>query len=326
MRLPLAFPVLATCAVLMTTSSRALADDHADADRLYQEALANMDAGNLKEACPKLERSQSLDPALGTQFELASCYELAGRWVEAVELYGRVNDVAHQAGKKKLEESARVKQAALLPKVPRLVLRGEVPDGAEMTLDGKPWSPRSPLVDVGPHTFRLTGKGLVPFERSVTTVAGKSAEIDLTGVLKATDTPKGPPATALPNATEPPPSAPPPATTSKTSAVGVAGLVTAGVGVVGLGVGLTFGGLAMSKNSASNEPGACDASNRCTAEGRALREDAISLSTVSTVFTVIGGALVAGGLVTYFVAPRSKVTVGFAPQPGGMAFALGGAY
>jgi hypothetical protein len=35
---------------------------------------------------------------------------------------------------------------------------------------------------------------------------------------------------------------------------------------------------------------------------------------------------VAGGLVTYFVAPRSKVTVGFAPQPGGAAFALGGAY
>lgn len=330
MRLRRVMPVLTIWAVSLSASQSALADDHADADRLYREALASMDAGNVRDACPKLEKSQALDPALGTQFELASCYELAGRWVEAVELYGRVNDIAHQAGKRKLEESARVKQAALLPKVPRLVVRGELPEGAELTLDGKPWSPRNPLVDVGPHTFRLTAKGVAPFERTITTAAGTTAEIDLTAVAKVTEAPRPAPAApnSVPAARTPPPSPPPPAPVAapRTSSLGYVGLVSAGVGVVGVGVGLVFGGMALSKNAASNEPGRCDAANRCTTDGRTLREDAISLASVSTVATVIGGLLVAGGLVTYFVAPRSSVAVGVAPTPGGASFALGGTY
>ena len=98
------------------------------------------------------------------------------------------------------------------------------------------------------------------------------------------------------------------------------------VGLVGVGVGLVFGGMALSKNGASNEPGGCDAANRCTAEGRTLRDDAISLAGVSTATTIIGGVLLAGGLVTYFLAPRSPVRVGMAPTPGGASFAFGGSY
>ena len=51
------------------------ASDVARADLAFREGRALLTEGNYDAACPKLEESQRLDPALGTLVNLAVCYE-----------------------------------------------------------------------------------------------------------------------------------------------------------------------------------------------------------------------------------------------------------
>src|SRR5689334_11081114 len=73
------------------------------AERLYDEGVALVDQGNYAAACPKFEESQRLDPALGTQFNLADCLEHTGKLGSAFRLFGAVERAARAAGKPKLE-------------------------------------------------------------------------------------------------------------------------------------------------------------------------------------------------------------------------------
>jgi hypothetical protein len=66
------------------------------------------------------------------------------------------------------------------------------------------------------------------------------------------------------------------------------------VGLVGIGLGSAFG---MMTFSSQDESEAHCVETRCDATGVALREDASTSATVSTIAFVAGGVLVAGGLV-----------------------------
>jgi serine/threonine-protein kinase len=79
------------------------------------------------------------------------------------------------------------------------------------------------------------------------------------------------------------------------------GLITAGAGLVGIGVGTFFGIQSMSNNSDAKQE--CDASG-CSPAGVTLRNDAISAGDVSTVSFIAGGVLFAGGVALYLTAPR----------------------
>lgn len=85
----------------------------------------------------------------------------------------------------------------------------------------------------------------------------------------------------------------------------IAGLVVAGAGVVGIGLGAFFGLSASSKNSASNANGHCDVSG-CDPQGRADRTDALSAARLATISFVAGGILLAGGGIMFFTARPAK--------------------
>jgi hypothetical protein len=107
------------------------------------------------------------------------------------------------------------------------------------------------------------------------------------------------------------------------------GWITGGVGVAGLALGSVLGMMAISKNGDSNANGHCDATG-CDAQGRSLRDTALSDATASTVAFVAGGALVAAGLVLVWVGrPEGKTTgwLELAPTaaPGGAGLQLRGA-
>jgi hypothetical protein len=93
------------------------------------------------------------------------------------------------------------------------------------------------------------------------------------------------------------------------------GLVVAGAGIVGLGVGAAFGLTAQSKNDQSNHSG-CNG-NDCTAPAAAVRRDALSAASASTVAFVLGGVLTAGGVVMWLVAPSHNAdqALGLTPMP-----------
>jgi hypothetical protein len=100
-------------------------------------------------------------------------------------------------------------------------------------------------------------------------------------------------------------------------------LVAGGVGVVGVVVGSVFGLKSMSDSDESEKH--CSG-NQCTAEGVALRDDALAAGNVSTVGFIIGGVGLAAGTILWFTLPSGSearpTTVGglrVGVSPGGIA-------
>jgi tetratricopeptide (TPR) repeat protein len=118
------------------------------------------------------------------------------------------------------------------------------------------------------------------------------------------------------------------------SALKVVGLVTAGVGLVGLGVGTAFGLSASSKNS--DAKAICPNDQCIEQRGVDLTTSARSAAQLSTVFFVAGGALTVTGLLLFLVAPSgsSKAKTGqgqrpsVSPQvaPGHLGFSFSGGF
>jgi serine/threonine-protein kinase len=99
------------------------------------------------------------------------------------------------------------------------------------------------------------------------------------------------------------------------------GLVLAGIGVVGVGVGGAFGILAMQSESDAGE--FCKGAT-CEPEtdGIALTNKARDRALISTIGFAAGGALLAGGLTLYFTAPKKQevAALELAPLAGGGHF------
>jgi hypothetical protein len=93
--------------------------------------------------------------------------------------------------------------------------------------------------------------------------------------------------------------APRPGATQRTS-----GYVVGAAGVVGLAVGGYFGYRALSLNNDSKASCRAEDPNACTSEGVALREDAQTAGTVSTISSIGGGLLLGTGLTLVFTAPK----------------------
>ncbi len=127
----------ALAALLIAGDARAQsADESARAERLFTEAMGLIESGNYAEACPKLEASERMDPALGTQFNLALCEEKIGRYARAWRNFTAVEKLAHASGKRGREEAARDRLAELRPRVPHLVI-ATVERDVTVRLDGE---------------------------------------------------------------------------------------------------------------------------------------------------------------------------------------------
>lgn len=96
-----------------------------------------MSAGQIAEGCSKLEESQRLRSGIGTQFNLAECYEKLGRIASAWSLYLRVAGDTKALGQVERERVARSRAEALESRVAYLVLQVPSPvPGLEVLLDG----------------------------------------------------------------------------------------------------------------------------------------------------------------------------------------------
>lgn len=90
----------------------------------------------------------------------------------------------------------------------------------------------------------------------------------------------------------------------------IVAVVVAGVGVVGLGLGGTFGVMAMSKKDDAKKacPDVC-----ADADGQQAWKDAKTAGTISTAGFIAGGVLLATGAVLWFTAGPSHTQVGIGP-------------
>jgi hypothetical protein len=298
-------------------ASNAYAGDPAAAQQLFSDAKKLISENKWADACPKLEESQRLDPGMGTQFNLANCYEHIGKTASAWAAFIEVAGQAKAAGQAPREKAARDRANVLEPKLSKLTVTvRSAESGIKVMRDGLEvgrgqWG--SPLpIDPGEHRITASAPGKKSFERMVRVPPdAKTVTVDIPAladepvvqapvvVTAPTAAPVAPATTTTTASTE---TTSPPAEGNAWSSQKTLGLVAGGIGLVGLGIGTGFG---LASKAKGDDSDAHCIGDRCDAEGVSLRHQAVTNGTVSTIAFVSGGVLLAGGAVLFFTAPKS---------------------
>ena len=325
-------------------AAQATASDKASAEALFDAALKAMKEGRFAEACPKLENSQRIDPGVGTLLYLAECYEKVGRTASAWATFREAASEAEASGQIKRAKAARERIAKLEPQLAYLTIEvaestRTLPglkvrrDGADTGLgiigQAVPQDPGTVKVDVSApdhESFSVTIRVQPGAHQTVLIPSLAAAESGPPGaavapVVTEQQPPAQKPAQQQPQPPPPPPPEEPshPGTTQR-----IVGVAVGGVGLVGIGLGTYFGLNAINKDKKADEkcsPTICqepaDFDNADTAKKSA---------TASTVSFIAGGALVAGGVLLYVLAPSKPSSVSLAPvvAPGYAGLSVGG--
>jgi hypothetical protein len=305
---------LLACLLFSGTAAAQPEDRRAAAQALFEQGKALIEAGKFKEACPKLADSQRLDPGIGTSLWLADCYENNGQTASA---WAQFKEAAAAASMQKdpREKLARQRAQDLERKLTRLTIANAGSTKAiSIKRDGIDVGPselgNALPVDPGSHEIVASAAGFKTWRKTVDvpaqSVTVSVAVPDLERADSATSAPPTNPATT-------PRSGPTPEEgESDGSTQRTIGLVVAGIGVAGVGVGSFFALSAKGTYDDSNENGRCT-NNVCGAEGKSLRDDAESKALVATIAMGVGAAAIVAGAVLFFTAPRSRA-VAVAPS------------
>jgi serine/threonine-protein kinase len=302
-----AFALAVTVAFLAFGASPALAQggNTAAAEALFQEGRTLFQEGKFAEACPKLAESQRLDPATGTLLTLALCHEGEGKLASAWAEFNDVEGHSQREGREDRVKIAREHAAALRPRLSTLAV--DVPPdvaqtpGLELRIDGVVLGAGSfgvaVPVDGGEHRIEASAPGKAPWQTTASVKRESDAvRVSVPALAEAAAAVAAPVGSA-------PSDAPPKDSVDDGSGMRLAGLVTAGAGVVLLGVG-TY--LALdAKGDYDDAEGQCT-NGVCPSEPYQASEDARSQGALATYLFIGGGAALATGVVLFFVAPKGS--------------------
>jgi hypothetical protein len=318
-RLP-ALLVVAALALAARPAFAQQASNKAAAEALFQEGRKLYDAGSYPQACAKFAESERLDPAAGTLLNLAGCYEKNGQTASAWATFKEAMSAAHQKGRSDWEDMARARAAALEPGLSRLTIAvSATADGLEVRRDGEvvgkaEWGTAIP-VDPGTHVVEARAPHRQTSQQSID-VKGAGASATVTVTELAPEVAGGPTGDSGGGGS---------------SSQRTIGIAVGALGIVGIAVGSVFGVVAMSKeNEALHND--CTGDKYCNPQGLQLGQDANSAATASTIAFTVGAVALAGGLVLYFTAPKSReptapaVGLRATPTRGGATFGLEAAW
>ena len=311
------------CAVAASSSSRsarATGDDVATAQLLFDEGRRRMAQGDYTTACPKLAESQRLSPGVGTEFNLADCWEHVGKLASSWAAFLDVADLTHRRGEGEREQAARQRAEALAPRLGKLsvevpatrrVADLEVRRDGELVRDAL-WGIPVP-VDAGDHRVEARASGRRTWSAIVHTQDGQSASVTIPDLALApppapVDT--GDRASAPPPPPLPVPPAPPPTITPAPGADHTTDFVVLGAAVVLAGVGVAGVVEHQAQVNAYNADSTCPA---ITAAGRPahcndLVNSANTWNTVAVVGFVAGGLALVGGVIIWLATPGPRST------------------
>jgi len=314
------------CGFLLHAAPASAQNDKAAAEALFDQGVRLMKQNSFTDACPKLEESERIDPAVGTLLYLGECYERVGKTASA---WATFREAASLAGNSNQVDRARIaagRAQDLEPKLSRLSVElapevARIPDvvvkRGTQRLEPSLYGTQLP-VDPGEYRIEVTAPGYETWTTPIKVEAGgASASVRVPGLIKSATPPVTPTATAtLPPAMgqQQPPAKLPPAAKPGLSTGQTLGLVVGSVGVIGLGLGTYFGVRAIGKNSDA-EPFCRE--NRCVQAGFDLTEKAKKSAAAANVAFAAGGALVAiGGVIFLSTGARDADRVALVPLLG----------
>ncbi len=326
-------------ALLFTTlalaaSPRPARADQATAEALFKEGRRLFKEGKLDEACPKLAESQRLDPSSGTLLNLAACHEEQGKLASAWAEFLAASRLARSRNEGVRAQEATRRASVLEPKLSTLTVRaradvpglavkrnGELVEAAQLGV-------RLP-VDPGEYVITAEAPGRAAFRATV--IVKPNADGASIEVPPLAAEPSAPPPPAAPAALTPATPAPAGAPAAEAGGRGgrarpVLGYVAGGVGLAALGVGVTFGVMALSNYGAAED--ACPGHDGCSPGAIDDRKAAGTQAWVANAGIGVGLVGVALGGYLLFIAPPKKAgtaaappraAVALSPRPGGLA-------
>lgn len=215
------FEVLLVAGVCsLAVSARASAQPTAaQAEVLFNEGLAQMDAGKVSEACALFASSQKLAPAVTTLIRLADCRERNGQFATAWGLFVEVERQTRGSSDAALASFHAIaldRVGKLEPRISKLTISvpaGMHVDRLQILRDGEPvdeaiWN-RSLPIDGGTYVVSARAPGMSEWSTSVTVAAEgdtKTADIPKLQVLPAVVEPVATAAPTVAKQDAPPPS------------------------------------------------------------------------------------------------------------------------
>ncbi|MGQ0505043.1 MAG: hypothetical protein ACT4TC_06950, partial [Myxococcaceae bacterium] len=157
------------CVLIVLLSATDAAAQTPSSTALFQQARELMRRRQFREACPLLQQSLQLEPALGTLLNLADCMEHTQRRATAYRLFNQAATWAIQTREGRREAVATERARALRPFLHFVTLfAGEIP-GLIAEIPGvTQWrdyeAPQSIALDAGNHVLRLEAPGYLPTE------------------------------------------------------------------------------------------------------------------------------------------------------------------
>lgn len=273
--------------------------------------MEHLKAGNLTAACENFEKSQKIDPAVGTLLYLAECYERTRRTASAWATFREAASLARELRETERAAIGDQRAARLVPLLSRLTIDvtsvHEVP-GLTVRQDGVPLNPAlfgaSVPIDPGKHVFSAEAPGYEPWTQEVEVMEGASSTTLNVPAL----VPKAAPAQAV----EQPKTetvTPQPSTFVQTDAVpktessNAASWILMGGGLAFIGAGVGFG--IHAKNLDDRALKECEGKLCATTDAEKLSDDAQQAALFSNIGYGVGAAaIITGGILLLIDAPQ----------------------
>ena len=291
---------------LLAVSSLAFAGDKEKADTLFKQGKKLMAEKKYSDACDAFEQSMKLDPGIGTELNIARCYEEWGKLGHAYKAYKAALKMAKDASDSRADKIEGLLNQ-LDPSVPRLTVHApKDADTSSLRIDGAPVDDISePIVlDPGPHKVEYAAAAGGTKSKTIPIEKGGSYEANLVDLPAKT--------TEKVDHTPPPPPPPPPRHVAETPDPGKGyrlaayGLGGAGIAAIGVSTYMTLS--AKSKYNDALKTHCGGMTNACDSTGLTQTHDARHEANIATIVFSVGLAAVGGGVALYLLQPHATKT------------------
>jgi hypothetical protein len=170
---------LVILAAILAHAAPARAD--AAAEALFGEGRDLMAAGKIAEACDKYQRSQLLEPKVGTLLNLGDCRERQGQLANAWAAFMEASSLAIRDHDEDRSTEARRRAALLEPSLGSVTIKVTPTPGLVITRNGQPvpaaaWDTSVP-VDPGAHAIAASAPGYLPWSGKIEVAVGAHGDL-----------------------------------------------------------------------------------------------------------------------------------------------------
>lgn len=296
-----------------------------EADALFKEGRALLDAKKYDAACPKLAQSHKLEPGAGTLLALSLCHEGQGKTATAHAELVEAARLGRKVGRHALANAAEKRAAAMEPTLSKLVVR--MPKGEraryDVTCDGDALTADrldAPFpVDPGEHRVEVSAKGKRSKSYAVRLAGAGLVEIVVDKLedepvaaapVVAPAAPPAPKAQSLVLTTEPPPEAASDA--NRGGGQRALGVITMVAGTGAIVAGGVFAAKGLSEKSAADRVCSTRPCNeQAEIDGNARAKESLNVGAISAAAGT--GAIMLGAII-YFTAPSAPAKSAAAPS------------